>query len=135
MNRPKTPRKPTALVIDRDADVHRFVHVCLGKQFDVHHAYFPALAISLLKRGRFTVVVASSEMEDGSESSGLREAIRAFADTRGAPVIRLLPGPRGGQRRKERSDHVVDKPLNAKSFSESLNRALREEVAIPAFVH
>lgn len=134
MNRQRTPRKPTALVIDRDADVHRFVHVCLGKQFDVHHAYFPALAISLLKRGRFTVVVASAEMEDGGQSAGLREAIRTFSDTRGAPVIRLLPGTSGFERTEAYSDYVVGKPLSAKSFGESLNQALHEEVAIPAFV-
>lgn len=24
----------------RDSDVHRFVHVCLAKEFDVHYAYF-----------------------------------------------------------------------------------------------
>ncbi len=134
MNRVKARRKPSALVIDRDADVHRFVHICLGKDFDVHHAYFPKLAVSLLQRGRFTLVVASTDMEGGVEASELGDAIRAFANTQGIPVIRLLPHAADRTLMAEPSEHVVDKPLNAKSFCASLNRALHEEVSVPAYV-
>lgn len=134
MNRTKAPRKPTALVIDRDADVHRFIHVFLGKQFDVHHAYFPKLAISLLQRRRFTLVVASTDMEYGDESPNLRDAIQAVTHSAGASVIHLLTGRSDSDHSGSSStEYVLDKPLSARAFGESLSRALPEDVAIPSF--
>lgn len=132
---PKRSRKKTALVIDRDSDVHRFVHVCLGKEFDVHHAYFPKLAASLLEKGRFTLVVSSMDMEERADAPELREAILKCSNAKGTPVIRLLPDPTGREHTASDSDHTVGRPLNEKSFYESLNRALDTQIVVPAYAN
>lgn len=132
---PKRSRKKTALVIDRDSDVHRFVHVCLGKEFDVHHAYFPKLAASLLEKGRFTLVVSSMDMEERADGPELREAILKCSSAKGTPIIRLLPGPAGREQIADDSDHTVGRPLDEKSFYESLNRVLDTQMVMPAYAN
>ncbi len=129
----KRSRKPTALVIDRDADVHRFVHVCLGKEFDVHHAYFPKLAISLLERGRFTLLVASEDMDEYADASDLREKIVEYSRAKGAPVVRMSFGSADRRFTIDESEHAVGKPLSEEAFYESLSRVLNDEVSVPAY--
>lgn len=89
-NRPhESTWKPTALVIDRDADVHRSIHVMLGKDYDVHHAYFPRLALSLLQKRTFNVVFTSFDMTASDELPELHQTIETIAKSRGIPVIGL----------------------------------------------
>ena len=127
-------RKKTALVIDRDSDVHRFVHVCLGKEFDVHHAYFPKPALSLLAKGRFTLVVASMDMEGCAGEPELNEALVRCSDAQGTPVIRLQNGSADPLNAAGDSVPTLARPLNEDSFFASLNHALQIEAgAFPAY--
>ena len=109
--------KPTALVIDKDADVHRSIHVLLGKDFDVHHAYFPRLAISLLEKQQFNVVITSLE----GETPELNQTVERISESKGIPVIGLTenaaPSPSSTLR-------CVAKPLDASSFQSTVQQVL-----------
>lgn len=113
--------KPTALVIDNDAETHRSIHVLLGNDFDVHHAYFPRLAISLLERQRFHVVITSLEMADTTEVPQLNQRVKQLSESKGFPVIGLTasdaPGTFGSLR-------CVAKPLDETLFQSALSQAL-----------
>jgi PleD family two-component response regulator len=122
--RPLQKGKPTVLVIDRDADVHRFVHAQIGKEFDVHHAYFPRLALSLLKKRRFTLVVASLDMQNRDDEVELRELIKRLARSRETSILNVNSRGADGSRKRARTDYSLCKPLNEESFAEGLRRAL-----------
>lgn len=81
--------KPRALVIDNDADLHRSIHVMLGKDYDVHHAYFPRLALSLLEKRRFNVVLTSLDMGEGEEMPELQRTICSVSRNKGIPIVGL----------------------------------------------
>lgn len=88
----KSSWKPTALVIDKDADIHRSIHVMIGKEYDVHHAYFPRLALSLLEKRRFNVVFSSLDMDGADDVSDVSRTIRSISRDKGIPVIALGNG-------------------------------------------
>ena len=120
-----TNQTPTALVIDRDADVHRRLHVLLGKRFDVHHAYFPKLALSLLQKKKFRLIVASFDVKDASHSAQLKEVIARFSHEDGTHVVNLHSEEEWrGEDRPSEMRH--EKPTGRESFYEQLRRVLED---------
>lgn len=126
--------KPTALVIDKDADTHRSIHVMLGKDYDVHHAYFPRLALSLLEKRRFNVVFTSLDMGSTAEMPELHRTIAAISKDKGIPVIALADAlsPSASMA------GCLNKPLEGKQFLAALQAALTpaqntapEEATVP----
>lgn len=105
--------KPAALVIDKDADTHRSIHVMLGKEYDVHHAYFTRLAVSLLEKGRFSVVFTSLEMGAADEMPDLYSTIESISKEKGIPLIDLAKTrslskeAKGSSMKPLESDHVL----------------------------
>lgn len=89
----KSSWKPTALVIDKDADTHRSIHVMLGKEYDVHHAYFPRLALSLLEKRSFNVVFTSTNMTGADDMLELQRTIESLSKDKGIPIISLADEP------------------------------------------
>lgn len=112
--------KPTALVIDKDADTHRSIHVMIGKEYDVHHAYFPRLALSLLEKRRFSVVFTSLDMGGEDELSDLQRTIQSISKDKGIPLIAL------GDARSELSndDGSVGRPVQGERLFAALQTAL-----------
>ena len=112
--------KPSALVIDKDADTHRSIHILLGKEFDVHHAYFPKLAISLLEKRQFNVVITSLDMSGSSDAPQLHRTVEEISDSKGIPVIEITASAasESGARR------CLAKPLDATVFQSALQEAL-----------
>lgn len=112
--------KPSALVIDKDADTHRSIHILLGKEFDVHHAYFPKLAISLLEKRQFNVVITSLDMSDSGDAPQLYQTVEKISDSKGIPVIELTASapPESSSRR------CIGKPLDATLLESALQEAL-----------
>ena len=104
--------KPRALVIDNDADLHRSIHVMLGKEYDVHHAYFPRLALSLLEKRRFNVVLTSLDMEEGDEMPELQRTIRSISEDKGIPVVGVsgicAASTTGGTERRLVDERLLD---------------------------
>jgi DNA-binding NtrC family response regulator len=113
--------KPTALVIDRDADIHRSIHVMLGKEFDVHHAYFPRLAVSLLEKQRFNVVITSLDMTANGENPQLDHAVERISESKGIPVIGLTEE---GTSDTTGNVRCVGKPLDENVLESALRQAL-----------
>ena len=109
--------KPTALVIDKDADVHRSIHVLLGKDFDVHHAYFPRLAISLLEKQRFSLVITSVD----AGMPQLNQTVERISESKGIPVIGLTEN---GTLSTNGTLRCVAKPVDASSFQSALQQVL-----------
>ncbi len=112
--------KPSALVIDTDADIHRSIHVMLGKDYDVHHAYFPRLALSLLEKRRFNVVLTSTDLGNADEMPELHRTIASVSRDKGIPVISLSDGMTGSQNKPG----YVRKPLEGERILKALRLAL-----------
>lgn len=120
--------RPAALIIDRDADVHRFIHIILGKEFDVHHAYFEKLAVSLLERQRFSLVFASLEMTQNPKIKALQQKIDGMSGQ--TPIIGLAPD--SDRRRRKGATSMSDcigKPLDERSVRATMENALSSRLA------
>ncbi len=112
--------KPTALVIDKDADTHRSIHVMLGKEYDVHHAYFPRLAISLLEKTRFNVVFTSLDMTSADETHDIHRTIQSISKDKGIPLIALADCRTGSTD----ADRCSSKSLEGERLLAALRTAL-----------
>lgn len=113
--------KPSALVIDKDAETHRSIHILLGKEFDVHHAYFPKLAISLLEKRQFNVVITSLDMNNSGDAPQLHDTVERISNSKGIPVIELTACAALNNDGTRRS---IGKPLDATVFQSALQEAL-----------
>lgn len=125
---PNTSWMPTALVIDKDAETHRSIHVMLGKDYDVHHAYFPRLAVSLLEKRRFNVVFTSMDMGSADDMPELNRTIETISKNKGIPVIALADALSAATAQPG----CIQKPLEGARLLNALRSALATAAAPPA---
>ena len=127
------PDKPNVLVVHSDPRTQRWVHYVLGRDYEIHHAYFGRAALSLLQRHDFGLVVTSMDLPEPYAGIQIIEAIEAVPQCAYIPIIGLSADADAAYEAllsaSSLAGHFVA-PYPAGAFYEAVHRELPLPVAL-----